>query len=92
MTTTTNYDIANMTPHKRASIRQELTDHWEYTNKIASEYSTSNAIVSQFIETAIHGLDAVDRVEKLASDLFAEGGPINNAIATEITNALKGLK
>lgn len=88
-----DYNVATMDAARRASIRAELTEHHDYTNKVDDDYSTSNTIVSQFIETAIHGLDAVDRVLELADQLDADQGParaISYAIALQIRSTVKG--
>ncbi|ASZ74588.1 hypothetical protein KHO57_gp013 [Mycobacterium phage Phabba] len=96
MSTTTDYNVATMTPAKRASIRAELTEQHDYLTTRADNYSTSNEVILQFLDTAIHATDAVDRVAALADALAplddtSPLGEIGFAIATQIRNALKGI-
>lgn len=88
--TTAEYNPATMTPHRRANVRAELAQMHE---RLPAD-GLSATISVQVLETAINGLDAVDRVAALADSLAETTGPaglIGRMIATEIRNSLRGI-
>ncbi len=90
-----DYNVGKMTDEKRASVREELVEHLAYTHHLADNYSTSNVMVMQFIETAIEGIDAVDRVIALADALAPVDdtsplGSVGYTIAEQIRKAVRG--
>lgn len=90
-----DYDVASMTTQKRINVRQELTEFHDRLPQ-REDYSVSNTMVKQFVETAIYSLDAVQRLVNLADDLDEDaergGGAaiVAKAIADEIRAALEG--
>lgn len=85
-TGTKTFNVGQMTNMERASVRQELTEYWDRTDDVVQK---------QIQETAIQGIDAVQRVLDLAASLAplddeSPLGSIGFAIAQEIRKAVKG--